>query len=98
MIEVIFHPDAKEELEFGINYYESQVLGLGIDLLEEVEHYTKIIQKFPKFGKILRNQVRQIILQRFPYTILYTFKEELIYVVAVAHQRQKPYFWKKRLS
>lgn len=98
MIQVIFHPDAGEELEIGIRYYNLQVLGLGFDFLEEVEHSIEIIQKFPKCGKILRNHVRQIILQRFPYMILYLIKENQIYVVGVAHQRQKPYYWKSRMK
>ncbi|MHA1585324.1 MAG: type II toxin-antitoxin system RelE/ParE family toxin [Promethearchaeota archaeon] len=98
MIQVIFHPNAREELEFGINYYDSQVQGLGFDFLEEVEHSIEIIQKFPKCGKILRNHVRQFVLQRFPYMIFYLFKENQIYVVAVALQRQKPYYWKSRMK
>ncbi|WP_371805113.1 type II toxin-antitoxin system RelE/ParE family toxin [Candidatus Lokiarchaeum ossiferum] len=98
MIQVIFHPDAKKDLENGIIYYDSQVFGLGYNFLEEVEHLIKNIQKFPKCGKILRNNVRQIVLQRFPYMILYIFKENQIYIVAVAHQNQKPYYWKSRVK
>ena len=98
MIQVIFHPDAKEELENGIFYYDSQVFGLGYNFLEEVERSIKKIHKFPKCGKVFRNNIRQIVLQRFPYMILYIFKENQIYVVAVAHQKQKPYYWKSRLN
>lgn len=98
MIQIIFHPDAKQELEFSIKFYNSQVIGLGYDFLEEVEHSIEIIKRFPKCGKILKNHVRQLVLQRFPYMILYNFKENQINIVAVAHQKQKPDYWKKRLN
>ncbi len=98
MIQVIFHPNAKNELENSIIFYNNQVKRLGSVFLEEVEYFIGLIQNFPKSGKLLTNNVRKLLLKRFPYMILYIFKNNQVYIVAVAHQMQKPNYWKKRLK
>jgi len=40
---------------------------------------------------------RKVALRRFPYNVFYrTAAEETIVVVAVAHQRRRPYYWRGR--
>lgn len=38
--------------------------------------------------------VRKRLLKRFPYSVLYEIAEETITVLAVAHHRRKPAYWK----
>ena len=40
MKDVIFHPEAQKELNFSLNFYNSQVSGLGMEFLEEIERRT----------------------------------------------------------
>ena len=54
MIQVIFHLNAREELEFGINYYDSQVQGLGFDFLEEVTKFLDNRKYFKKNSILLQ--------------------------------------------
>ncbi|WP_339378699.1 hypothetical protein [Calothrix sp. NIES-2100] len=35
-------------------------------------------------------------MQRFPYLIFYTELEEVIWVIAIAHSKRKPNYWKQR--
>ena len=40
--------------------------------------------------------VRRFLLKRFPYTIIYEVVSPEIQVLAVAHVRRRPQYWKKR--
>ena len=80
-----------------IEFYNSQVFVLGYQFLEEIEHSVDRIKKFPKSGKIIKNRVHQYILLSFPYMIFYIVNINYIYLVAIAHQRRKPNYWKERL-
>ena len=39
---------------------------------------------------------RRYVLRRYPFSIVYRVAGELIEVIAVAHQRRKPYYWRDR--
>ena len=39
---------------------------------------------------------RRLGLHRFPYSIVYRLKTDLVEVVAVAHQHRRPDYWRKR--
>jgi len=39
---------------------------------------------------------RRILLRRFPYQIVYRLKPDGIVVVAVAHLKRRPGYWKSR--
>jgi plasmid stabilization system protein ParE len=88
---------AQKELEDVIDYYNEQKEGLGNDLAWEAESALKRILLFPRAWSILSADVRRCRLNRFPYGLVYTVRENEILVVAVMHLRRKPGYWKDRL-
>lgn len=44
-------PEASEELEASIHYYESQQLGLGLAFLSEFKQSRERIEKLPNAGR-----------------------------------------------
>lgn len=94
---VIIHTEAIREFDNAIAYYEAQKVGLGLDLLSEVEQVLGNIQQNPNLGtQHTIAQVRRYVLQRFPYLVFYVEFEEFIWIIAIAHGRRKPDYWKKR--
>lgn len=94
---IVIHTEARKELDVAIAYYEAQKVGLGLYLLSEVEKVILKIQQNPNLGtphKIER--IRRYAIQRFPYLIFYTEMEEVIWVIAIAHGKRKPNYWKQR--
>ena len=84
-------PRASKELDAAISYYEAQKVGLGLDLLSEVEKVILKIQQNPNLGTPYRIEgIRRYIIHRFPYLIFYTELEEVIWVIAIAHSKRKP--------
>jgi toxin ParE1/3/4 len=40
---------------------------------------------------------RRFVLQRFPFSIVYLDDPDLVTIIAVAHAKRKPGYWKERL-
>lgn len=93
----IIHSEAIEELDAAIAYYEDQKVGLGLDLLAEVERALAKIQQNPNLGAVYQVPgLRRYIIQQFPFLIFYAEFEKFIWVVAIAHGKRSPGYWKKR--
>ena len=90
--------EAEQELAEAAAYYEQQSLGLGNDFLQEVLSGMRLIaeapERYPKHGK----RTRRFLVNRFPYFIIFTIHENRPTVVAVAHCRREPNYWRKRIS
>ena len=94
---VIFLPEAEEEMYEAARYYESQASGLGIDYISEVERAVASIAEFPKTWPKLEGELRRRLVRRFPFGILYFNEKDVIVVVAVAHLRRRPGYWRRRI-
>lgn len=91
-----FHSDAAEELEEAAVFYESRVAGLGASFLEEVQRTTSLIERYPDAGATVSRDVRRVRLDRFPYSIVYRRTADAIVIIALAHQRRRPGYWRGR--
>ena len=82
MIPYRFHPDAAEELSNAAIFYEETKANLGKSFAAEVERTISLIRDFPEAGSPLTAAVRH--------------QAGSILIVAVAHQRRRPGYWRKR--
>lgn len=94
---VIFLPEAEEEMQEAASYYQSQADGLGNDYLSEVERAVHAIATSPDSWPILEHNLRRRLVRRFPFCVLYKVDPEAIVIIAVAHLRKKPGYWRKRM-
>lgn len=97
MIEVVFLPEAEEEMLKAVFYYQAQAPGLGTRFLSEVKRAVKSITEFPNTWPILEDDLRRKLVKRFPYGILYRIEIQAIVIIAVAPLRRKPGYWKERI-
>ena len=92
-----FHPEAKAELDYASIYYEVEQPGLGEEFLAEAERTFAHIASFPESGsEFRRTGCRKFGVRRFPYVIVYDVLPDSIRIVAVAHGKQRPGYWRKR--
>jgi len=96
IVSIFFNELAESELNDAARYYESQIIGLGIAFLNEVEHSIKTIQQNPEAFPVILKVVRRKILRRFPYSIMYSFESTSIRILAVANQKRRPFYWRNR--
>jgi plasmid stabilization system protein ParE len=92
-----FLPEAEEELLKAVDWYESEVPGLGGEFLAEVVKALERIAIFPEHGSPHLENTRRVVLQRFPYDVVYALPPEGSLVVAISHHNRKPGYWVKRL-
>jgi toxin ParE1/3/4 len=77
-------------------FYEAKSAGLGIDFIAEVERATRALVVYSRIGHRFSRRLRRILVHRFPYGLLYRIEGERIFVVAVAHVRRRPRYWRHR--
>jgi len=95
---ITFHPDADAEVTEAAQYYEVRSPGLGGDLLGEVERALGQIGTNPEACQRIGRRVRRKTLWRFPYNLVYAVYPDRIRIVAFAHQKRRPLYWRKRLN
>ena len=94
---VIIHSEAIAELDGAVYYYENQKVGLGLDFLAAVEQSLGKIEQNPNLGAVYKVMgLRRYVIQRFPFLIFYAELEEFIWVVAIAHGKRRPDYWRRR--
>ena len=96
---VLFEQEALAELENAQAYYEKKLPGLGSRFAETVENGLWAIRRFPAVHPPHGpSGLRKKVLRQFPYTLFFLEVEAVIWIVAVAHQRRRPDYWKDRMS
>jgi hypothetical protein len=96
VIELRLHPLAEVELAKAAGFYEARVAGLGGDLLTEVSRCFSLIRQWPESGAPCFRRYRRLLVRRFPYSVIYELLPSGAQVVAVAHQRRRPGYWRGR--
>jgi hypothetical protein len=91
-----FHPAAAEELSAAVQNYEAISVGLGLDLYTEVRRVTELLCAMPKIGERLDSMHRRFPLQRFPFGLIFRLNGDVLQVIAFAHRRRRPGYWRNR--
>lgn len=89
---------AVAELDEALAYYGSIRPRLAADLLREIQSAKRSIMRYPAAWKPLPGGLRSFAVRRFPYTLVYRPGPDEILVVAYAHQRRGPDYWRDRCS
>ena len=95
-MEVVSHPEADEELEAAAVWYHQRQPGLGDVFLNEFGRTLRRIVDEPDRWRKIRGENRKLNFHRFPYAIVYSVRDDFIYVKAVMHLHRRPYYWKSR--
>lgn len=99
---VRFEDEAEAEYRAAGRWYEERRAGLGLDFLDTVDATIDHILKSPLAGAPVRQLppdllVRRVPVKRFPYHVVYLETNRTIRILAVAHDRRKPGYWKTRV-
>ena len=91
--------EAEHELNAAAAYYERQRRGLGLELLDEVAHAIELIERFPLAWPLHRRSgLRAVALPRFPFVLHYLEAPDALWIIAVAHTKREPGYWRGRLG
>lgn len=92
-----FHPEAEEEFEAAVAWYEERDTGLGLDFAAEVREAVRLAQSMPHAWPKVEESIRRVLVHRFPYGVLYSNEGDRLHILAVMHLRRQPGYWRERL-
>jgi plasmid stabilization system protein ParE len=95
---VRFHPAALAEAEAAFAWYSERSENAAGRFLDELDRAIARISHQPRVYPAFEAGTRRILLPHFPYLVVFREAEEGIQVIAVAHGRRRPGYWRPRLT
>ena len=88
---------AWQDIDAAEGWYFRHSPELSDRFLAEIDNALEEIVRFPhRWPQHLRG-TRRFLLTNFPFSIIYRVRTEVIEIVAVAHHKRRPGYWRKRL-
>jgi hypothetical protein len=89
---------AAARLEFlaEVIYYSEAQAGLGARFTAAVEETAARALAFPLSGSPYRSNTRRVLVNGFPFSLIYRPEPDGIVIFAVAHYARRPYYWQSR--
>jgi toxin ParE1/3/4 len=94
--EVVLAPEAEEDLAEAAAFLERRVPGLGERLTVAVEDGLVRLSENPYVGPEIERGVRKLLVRGFRYNLIYRIEPTHVLVLAVAHHRRRPTYWRHR--
>jgi hypothetical protein len=95
--QVEYHPEATKEIHEAVNWYNFRNQGLGTEFLIELKSAELRIAGNPEVWPYYEGNTRRYLLKKFPFSIIYSIYKDKIQIIAIAHCKRKPAYWRKRL-
>ena len=93
----LIHPAAAEEAVEAERWYRARSARAAADFVEEVNRAIDIIRTAPHRGPAGLHNTRKFLLRKFPFALVYRELPSAIQLLAIAHGRRRPGYWKGRL-
>lgn len=90
------HPKAIAEARAALQWYRARSPAAADAFLSEIDHAIDQIAEAPDRWPNYVQGTRRYPLHRFPYSVVYRKQDQTVQIIAVAHGRRKPGYWKTR--
>ena len=97
MTELHFFEEASEEAEEARRWYRHRSKLAEDAFLAELDHAIAVIVDAPQRWPRHVAGTRRYVFPTFPYSLVYFVEHAVISVVAVAHEKRRAGYWRKRL-
>jgi len=98
VVELSLTSGAKDEYREAIAWYRERSEPSAERFEDSVNHAFDLLRRFPELGGRIDRRHRGHVLVGWPYQIVYRLIENRVVVVALAHAKLLPGYWKKRGS
>jgi plasmid stabilization system protein ParE len=97
MKRIRIHSQAQKEINEAFEWYFKRSPKAAEAFLSEIGASVAQIASHPQFYPVYTRNTRRRILEKFPYSVIFQEKDEVILVVAVAHAERRPGYWRGRI-
>jgi plasmid stabilization system protein ParE len=94
--ELRLHPEAADEAERVRAWYAARGSAVGLRFLRELDSAMGAVRESPDRWPELWRGFRRFALPSFPISVVYRQRSNVIEVVAIAHHRRRPGYWRSR--
>ena len=94
---IVFRRAARSEFEDAAVWYEEQRVGLGEEFIIEIEQALANAAAAPQRYPVVFGDVRRTVARRFPYSVYFRVRSDVLVVLAVFHGRRNPVIWQRRI-
>ncbi len=95
-VNLAFHPEAAAEYAEAYQWYVERGDDIAAAFAEEISRALRLVRQTPERWPRYSARHRRILVRRFPYSVVYLTTPERIWIVAVAHARRRPGYWRAR--
>ena len=93
---ITFHRAASAEFIEASAWYETKRMGLALEFMAEIDRCVSLASKHPLQFAVVREGIRRVVVNRFPYSVYFRSDENRIVVLAVFHGSRDPAIWQAR--
>lgn len=88
MNRVTIQPQAQLEAEQAALWYETQLTGLGIEFILELDAAVESAAESPEIYAMQYREARRVLMRRFPYAVYFIYENDVIDIFAILHQQR----------
>jgi toxin ParE1/3/4 len=85
---------ADAEVEHAYNEYAKQNVRAALGFLDALDAALLRLAEGPETFPRYDGEVRRCLLAKYPYGIVFEVIDDVVFVVAVAHLKRRPGYWK----
>ena len=93
-----YHPETRSESREAVDWYWNRSPAASLDFAEELRSALARLRQSPLACPPYLHGTRRIILDRFPYSVVFRERLHDIQIIAIAHAKRRPGYWTKRLK
>jgi plasmid stabilization system protein ParE len=93
---VEFHPLAADEAQAAERWYRERNESASGRFQRELDRAIERISERPETGSPYLSSTRRVLLRRFPFFVGYRVRVADLEIVAIAHARRRPGYWRAR--
>ena len=94
--QVLIHPEAVVEAQAAAQWYRERSESAGEAFLSELDRAVEMILESPEMWPQYIHGTRRYLFHHFPFYLVYRQVSAKIEIVALAHGRRRPGYWKHR--
>ena len=96
-LSVVFHRSASTEFIEASAWYERKRIGLALEFMAEMDRCVSRASENPLQFAVVREDIRRVVANRFPYSVYFRAELHRIVVLAVFHGSRDPAVWLARV-
>jgi plasmid stabilization system protein ParE len=89
--------EAEAEANEAVDWYiGKEAIYAASDFADALDYALDMLRQFPHMGAHGAMSTRILPLHTFPYSLVYRIQDDIVRVIAIAHQNLRPVYWAGR--